>query len=291
MRDRGIGEPLEASAGGSQLAATARNATGSRRAARKVRHFQLAGRPNGIPFSSGQTKTDRTPKTSKTWLSECLRTWHARKPACHRPANPRRSAHPRHIPGGLGSLVRLGQGASPAKRPQRLPRPPARATQLDIGNIGNWQHLHIGNIPRLPCAAKMAAFPVKLRAQALTGTAAFQAAAYPATNPQTKGAACAAPLMRAIGLRLWLCPSDLLGVVDQHLVEASRRIHALRQVERQRRARRQDRRGRVAHRIERRAPLDRVVEARRRRERNRAVFNRLDDLARIGIGAGKLLSG
>ena len=88
---------------------------------RKVCHFQLAGRPKGIPFSSGQTKTDRTPKTSKTWLSECLRTWHARKPACHRPANPRRSALPRHIPGGLGSLVRLGQGASPAKRPGAYP--------------------------------------------------------------------------------------------------------------------------------------------------------------------------
>ena len=131
---------------------------------RKACHWKLAGRPKGIPFSSGRTKTDRTPKTSKTWLSECLRTWHARKPACHRPANPRRSAHPRHIPGGLGSLVRLGQGASPAKRPGAHPGHQPAPTQLAIGNIGNWQHLHIGNIPPLPCAAKMAAFPVRLRA-------------------------------------------------------------------------------------------------------------------------------
>ena len=90
-------------------------------------HFQLAGRPKGISFSSGRAKTDRTtPKTPKTWL--------------------------------------------------------AMLTHQAIGNTGNWQHFHIGNIPPLPCAAKMAAFPVKLRAQALTGTAAFQAAAFPATN-------------------------------------------------------------------------------------------------------------
>ena len=54
---------------------------------------------------------------------------------------------------------------------------------------------------RLPCAAKMAAVPVRLRAQALTGTAAFQAAAFPATGPQNKGRGiAAAPLVRAIGL-------------------------------------------------------------------------------------------
>ena len=44
--------------------------------------------------------------------------------------------------------------------------------------------IHHAHAPRLPCAAKMAAFPVRLRAQALTGTAAFQAAAFPATGPR-----------------------------------------------------------------------------------------------------------
>ena len=34
---------------------------------------------------------------------------------------------------------------------------------LAIGNTGNWQHLHIGNIQRLTCAAKMAAFHMAVR--------------------------------------------------------------------------------------------------------------------------------
>ena len=55
-------------------------------------------------------------------------------------------------------------------------QPLARASQLAIGNTGNWQHLHIGNIhiPLTavaqerdpPRAARMAAFPVSFRAQA-----------------------------------------------------------------------------------------------------------------------------
>ena len=104
-----------------------------------------------------------------------------------------------HLPGALPVVSEVPEvpvaGSSPAKRlsaclgHRQVALPLARRL--------------LGHRPRLPCAAKMAAFPVKLRAQALTGTAAFQAAAYPATNPQTKGAACAAPLVRAIGLRLW----------------------------------------------------------------------------------------
>ena len=48
--------------------------------------LELADRPQGISFSSGRARTPGTPRTPKTWLAKCLRTWHARKPACHRPA-------------------------------------------------------------------------------------------------------------------------------------------------------------------------------------------------------------
>ena len=150
-------------------------AAGSWRSARKECHWKLAGRPKGMPFSSGRTGTTGTTETAGKWQAMLPRLaiglcegnacapshWPARSPRAYF----EREAPPRHNPGGLG-----GPGGPGGPGSRRQSREAARA--------------YLSHRPvALPCAAKMAAFPVKLRAQALTGTAAFQAAAFPATGP------------------------------------------------------------------------------------------------------------
>ena len=121
---------------------------------RKVCHWKSAGRPQGIPFFSGLVETTGTTETAGKWqamlprLAIGPREGNACAPS-HRPVrSPRayswREAPPRHNPGGPGGPGSRRQSREAA---WRLPRPPARPPQLAIGNIGNWQHLHIGNIP------------------------------------------------------------------------------------------------------------------------------------------------
>ena len=119
----------------------ARNAAGSRRAARKEFHFQRADQDrqdsqdpqdmaSRMLAHEARAKACLPPArqslapatdlsipalaTGPPILGTCPQSANPRP--CPRPANPRRFAPPRHIPGGLGSPVRLGQGTNPAKR-------------------------------------------------------------------------------------------------------------------------------------------------------------------------------
>ena len=122
-----------------------RSAARSWRAARKEYRFQLAGRPQGLSFSGGRTRTPGTPRTPKTGqmlgAKRCQYTRQLQaRSATHGPANRRCEALPIHAPiasakryhepanrrcealsmhrpGCLGCPGCPGQGAGPAKRP------------------------------------------------------------------------------------------------------------------------------------------------------------------------------
>ena len=160
-------------------------------------HWKLAGRPQGVPLEVGGPperdsifqRANQDRQDSQDLQDMAIRMLaHLARAKARLPQARQSSALRTSQAHSWGSWKSCSSWPRRQSREAawRLPRPPARATQLDIGNIGNWQHLHIGNIPRLPCAAKMAAFPVRLRAQALTGTAAFQAAAFPATSQRQR---------------------------------------------------------------------------------------------------------
>ena len=84
--------------------------------------FQWTGRPQGISFSGGRTKTPGTPRTPKTGqmlgAKRCQYTRQLQaRSATHGPANRRCEALSMHRPGCLGCPGCPGQGAGPAKRP------------------------------------------------------------------------------------------------------------------------------------------------------------------------------
>ena len=110
-------------------------AASSWRAARKECHWKLAGRPKGVPFSSGRAGTAGTTETAGKWQAMLPRQaiglgegnaaapshWLGRSPQ----AFFKREAPSRRNPGGLGGPGGPGSRRQSAKRPAPA-QPPAR---------------------------------------------------------------------------------------------------------------------------------------------------------------------
>ena len=100
--------------------------------------LQWAGRPQGISLDSGRAETDRTPKTPRMVAGQ----------AC---------APSRRIPGSLGRLGCPGPGISHAKRLSAFPATgPRLSMRRQDGGVPSQPPARA-----FPCAARMAAVPVK----------------------------------------------------------------------------------------------------------------------------------
>ena len=109
--------------------------------------FQLAGRPQGISFSGGRTRTPETPRTPKTWqmlgAKRCQYTRQLQaRSATHGPANRRCEALPMHRPGCLGCPGCLGQGSPHFHAPPRWRRSiwPSAERTLRLSKTLNSRH-------------------------------------------------------------------------------------------------------------------------------------------------------
>ena len=125
---------------------------------RKVCHWKSAGRPQGVPLPVGGPperdsifqRADQDRQDSQDLQDMAIRMLaHLARAKARLPQDRQSSALRTSQAHSWGSWKSCSSWPRRQSREAawRLPRPPARPPQLAIGNIGNWQHLHIGNIP------------------------------------------------------------------------------------------------------------------------------------------------